>query len=80
MKKVENEPAGEEEQKRYYTEIFNWADQMNITTFFFEAFDESFKRPVGDAGLRLGGSAHHTYLALAAVGLALTMAGAISPV
>lgn len=32
----------------------------------FEVFDESYKRPVGDSALKLGGSAHHAYLALAA--------------
>jgi exo-beta-1,3-glucanase (GH17 family) len=35
--------ASEEKQKRYYHELFAWADKMNITTFFFEAFDEDWK-------------------------------------
>jgi exo-beta-1,3-glucanase (GH17 family) len=35
--------AGEEKQKRYYHDLFAWTDQMNVTTFFFEAFDEDWK-------------------------------------
>ncbi len=35
--------ASEEKQKRYYKELFGWTGEMNITTFFFEAFDESWK-------------------------------------
>lgn len=35
--------ASEEKQKRYYRDLFAWTDQMNITTFFFEAFDEDWK-------------------------------------
>jgi O-antigen ligase len=31
----------------------------------FDLFDESYKQPVGDVPLRLGGSAHNTYLNLA---------------
>jgi exo-beta-1,3-glucanase (GH17 family) len=35
--------ASEEKQKRYYHDLFAWTDKMNITTFFFEAFDEDWK-------------------------------------
>jgi exo-beta-1,3-glucanase (GH17 family) len=35
--------AGEEKQKRYYQDLYAWAGKMNITTFFFEAFDEDWK-------------------------------------
>lgn len=35
--------ASEEIQERYVDEILNWAQEMNITTFIFEAFDESWK-------------------------------------
>ena len=35
--------ADEKKQKRYYRELFAWAEQMQITTFFFEAFDEDWK-------------------------------------
>jgi len=35
--------AGEEKQKRYYQDLYAWAGRMNITTFFFEAFDEDWK-------------------------------------
>ena len=37
------ERASEEKQKRYYNELMAWASKMNITTFFFEAFDEDWK-------------------------------------
>jgi len=37
------ERASEEKQLQYYNEIMDWAAQMNITTFFFEAFDEDWK-------------------------------------
>lgn len=37
------ERASEEKQKRYYDEIMAWSKEMNITTFFFEAFDEDWK-------------------------------------
>jgi exo-beta-1,3-glucanase (GH17 family) len=47
--------AGEEQQRRYYQELFEWADKMNITTFFFEAFDESWK---GDPNNPLGAEKH----------------------
>jgi len=35
--------ANEENQLRYYNELMSWAKEMNITTFFFEAFDEDWK-------------------------------------
>jgi exo-beta-1,3-glucanase (GH17 family) len=35
--------ASEEHQKRYYQEIMAWSEANNITTFFFEAFDEDWK-------------------------------------
>ncbi|MGO9479537.1 MAG: glycosyl hydrolase family 17 protein [Limisphaerales bacterium] len=47
--------AGEAKQKRYYHDLFAWADQMNITTFFFEAFDEDWK---GDLNNPLGAEKH----------------------
>ncbi len=47
--------ASEEKQKRYYNDLFAWAGKMNITTFFFEAFDEDWK---GDANNPLGAEKH----------------------
>ena len=35
--------AGEEKQKQYYNWLMQWSEQMNITTFFFAAFDEPWK-------------------------------------
>lgn len=35
--------ADEARQKRYYHDLYEWARRMNITTFFFEAFDEDWK-------------------------------------
>ncbi|MHC5138109.1 MAG: glycosyl hydrolase family 17 protein [Planctomycetota bacterium] len=35
--------ASEEKQERFYHEIMDWAKTKNITTFFFEAFDEDWK-------------------------------------
>ena len=35
--------ASEARQQRYYHDLFDWTGKMNITTFFFEAFDESWK-------------------------------------
>jgi exo-beta-1,3-glucanase (GH17 family) len=35
--------APEKKQKRYNEDRFTWTDRMNITTFFFEAFDEDWK-------------------------------------
>ncbi|MBN2175350.1 MAG: hypothetical protein JW731_14545 [Bacteroidales bacterium] len=49
------ERAGEEKQWRYYNELMNWAKEANITTFFFEAFDEDWK---GDPGNPSGAEKH----------------------
>jgi exo-beta-1,3-glucanase (GH17 family) len=35
--------ADETRQKKYYHDLYEWAGRMNITTFFFEAFDEDWK-------------------------------------
>jgi exo-beta-1,3-glucanase (GH17 family) len=35
--------ASEENQKRYFDELYAWTAKENITTFFFEAFDEDWK-------------------------------------
>jgi len=37
------ERASEEKQKQYYDQIMEWSAKMNITTFFFEAFNEDWK-------------------------------------
>jgi exo-beta-1,3-glucanase (GH17 family) len=37
------ERANEEKQFQYYNEFMKWSEEMNITTFFFEAFDEDWK-------------------------------------
>lgn len=47
--------ADEEKQARYYKELFSWAEKMNITTFFFEAFDEDWK---GDPNNPQGAEKH----------------------
>jgi len=47
--------ASEEKQKRYYHDLFEWTAELNITTFFFEAFDESWK---GDPNNPLGAEKH----------------------
>jgi exo-beta-1,3-glucanase (GH17 family) len=49
------ERASEEKQERYYNEIMNWADEMNYTLFFFEAFDEPWK---GDPSNPIGAEKH----------------------
>ena len=49
------ERANEENQLRYFNEMMDWADEMNITTFFFEAFDEPWK---GDPNNPLGAEKH----------------------
>lgn len=49
------ERAGEEKQKKYLTELTKWASEMNITTFFFEAFDEDWK---GNPDNPLGAEKH----------------------
>ncbi len=40
--------ADEEKQTRYYRDLFAWTGAMNITTFFFEAFDEDWKGEPND--------------------------------
>ncbi|HUA39245.1 MAG TPA: glycosyl hydrolase family 17 protein [Candidatus Sulfopaludibacter sp.] len=35
--------ASETNQKRYFDELYAWSARENITTFFFEAFDEDWK-------------------------------------
>lgn len=35
--------ASEQKQKQYYEEFMAWARKMNITSFWFEAFDEDWK-------------------------------------
>ena len=47
--------ASEDKQLQYYEELMNWANEMNITTFFFEAFDEDWK---GDPNNPLGAEKH----------------------
>jgi exo-beta-1,3-glucanase (GH17 family) len=47
--------ADEIKQRQYYHDLFVWAGKMNITAFFFEAFDEDWK---GDAGDPLGAEKH----------------------
>lgn len=37
------ERANEEKQVQYYNDLMDWSAEMNITTFFFEAFDEDWK-------------------------------------
>jgi len=41
--------ASEENQRRYVRELTAWAARNNITTFFFEAFDEDWKGDPSDA-------------------------------
>lgn len=47
--------ANELNQQRYYNELMKWSKQMNITTFFFEAFDEDWK---GDPNNLMGAEKH----------------------
>ncbi len=47
--------ASEKAQARYYREMNTWAANHNITTFFFEAFDEDWK---GDPSDPLGAEKH----------------------
>lgn len=49
------ERASEEKQKKYFKELMTWATEMNITTFFFEAFDEDWK---GNPDNPLGAEKH----------------------
>jgi len=47
--------AGEVKQLQYYNELMDYTEKMNITTFFFEAFDEDWK---GDPGNPSGAEKH----------------------
>lgn len=49
------ERASQEKQKRYYDELTAWTEEANITTFFFEAFDEDWK---GDPNNPMGAEKH----------------------
>jgi len=49
------ERASEAKQTRYYKDILAWSEAMNITTFFFEAFDEDWK---GDPNNPQGAEKH----------------------
>ncbi|MGB6222818.1 glycosyl hydrolase family 17 protein [Haloferula sp.] len=49
------ERASEAKQTAYFDDLFSWTKQMNITTFFFEAFDEDWK---GDPSNPLGAEKH----------------------
>lgn len=49
------ERASEDAQLRYYRELMGWATRVNITVFFFAAFDESWK---GDPGNPIGAEKH----------------------
>lgn len=49
------ERASQEKQLRYYSELMDWTKKMNMTTFFFEAFDEDWK---GDPNNLLGAEKH----------------------
>ncbi len=49
------ERASEEKQQQYYDWIMQWSAAMNITTFFFEAFDEDWK---GDPNDPMGAEKH----------------------
>lgn len=49
------ERASEEKQQRYYNELKAWALENNITTFFFEVFDEDWK---GDPNNMMGAEKH----------------------
>lgn len=49
------ERASEEKQLEYYDDLMAWSAEMNITTFFFEAFDEDWK---GNPNDPLGAEKH----------------------
>lgn len=49
------ERASEEKQKQYYNEFMSWTQEMNITTFWFEAFDEDWK---GETNNMMGAEKH----------------------
>lgn len=40
---IHPEHVNEENQKNYYEDLMQWSDKNKILTFFFEAFDESWK-------------------------------------
>ena len=50
-----SELAGESQQLRYFNELLEWAQRVNITVFFFEAFDEPWK---GDPNNPAGAEKH----------------------
>ncbi len=47
--------ASEKKQLQYYNEFMTWTDEMNITTFWFEAFDEDWK---GETNNVMGAEKH----------------------
>ncbi|MBK8181081.1 MAG: hypothetical protein IPK67_19820 [Planctomycetes bacterium] len=47
--------ASEASQARYVADLLRWAEQANVTTFVFEAFDEPWK---GDPSDPLGAEKH----------------------
>jgi exo-beta-1,3-glucanase (GH17 family) len=47
--------ASEANQQRYYDELMSWSAENNMTTFFFEAFDEDWK---GDPDSPMGAEKH----------------------
>jgi exo-beta-1,3-glucanase (GH17 family) len=47
--------ADEARQQRYFHDLYAWTGKMNITTFFFEAFDEDWK---GEPNDPLGAEKH----------------------
>ncbi|MDE5422706.1 glycosyl hydrolase family 17 protein [Ancylomarina sp. DW003] len=49
------ERASEEKQEQYYNDLMRWSADVNITTFFFEAFDEDWK---GETANPLGAEKH----------------------
>ncbi len=49
------ERASEEKQQQYYSELMSWMKERNITTFWFEAFDEDWK---GNPDDMLGAEKH----------------------
>lgn len=50
-----SERVSEEKQEQHYNELMSYAKEMNITTFFFEAFDEDWK---GNADNMMGAEKH----------------------
>ena len=49
------EQANEANQTRYFDELMGWSEEMNVTTFWFEAFDEDWK---GNPDNPLGAEKH----------------------